>query len=72
MDSKFDTDLDGCDIVAFLQRHLPEIPIVVCSVLYDKKPHWLRKKYEHALGVRAIIGKAPFPKGADLVRMCTE
>ena len=51
VDSQFVSDVDGTDVIAFLRKHLPSIPIVVCSALYNSKRDWLLQKYQDAPGV---------------------
>lgn len=73
VDAHFDSEVDGADIVSFMQKHLPKVPIVVCSVLYDMptKRDWLLRTYKGGPGVRAVIGKTPFPKGMDILNVCS-
>lgn len=33
VDSEFESEIDGLDIIRFLQKNIPEVPIVVCSIL---------------------------------------
>lgn len=72
VDSQFcDSEIDGAGVVKFLHRQMPRLPIVICSILYDKEAsrERLLRTYRNAPGVRGIIGKTPFPDGSDIVRM---
>lgn len=70
VDCYFDFAIDGANIVAQLQRENATIPIVVCSKLLDtlQSRTSVVATYERLPGVRALIGKRPFPTGAELLR----
>jgi len=74
VDSQFANDIDGVDIVKYLNQTMPDIPIIICSVLCDKATSnkWLQKTYRDLPGVRRIIGKIPFPSGNQIIDICND
>jgi CheY-like chemotaxis protein len=69
VDSQFEDPIDGIDIVRYLYENFPGIPIVVCTYLFDfiGKREWIFEQYRYLPGVRAVIGKKPFPKGQQIL-----
>lgn len=74
VDSHFDDPIDGIDIVRYLNENLPGIPIVVCTYLFDipEKREWIFEQYRDLPGVRAVIGKKPFPNGQQILDLCKD
>jgi DNA-binding NtrC family response regulator len=64
VDSWFDWQRDGLQLVKEFQELCPEVPVVVCTVLRDKeqysKHQALFQEY-HDCGVNKILPKRPFP-----------
>jgi len=69
IDSKFDTDIDGLDIIKNMHELYPDIPFIVCSILMDdvNKRNWIFDQYQEAPQVRRILGKNPFPQSEQLI-----
>ena len=69
VDSNFDTEIDGIDIVRQLQNVCRKVPIIICSLLFDdvSKRTWLYNQYIQLPQVRRVIGKTPFPSGEDVI-----
>ena len=69
VDSRFQTDIDGADIIRFLHVTLPDVPIVVCSMLFDDhtKRQSIYSHYKNAPGVRSLFPKSPFPTAEEIL-----
>ena len=72
VDSEFESEIDGLDIIRFLQHNMPEVPIAVCSHLLDNpaKRNWILSRYRGLPGVRGVFGKKPFPTAEDIFSAC--
>ena len=72
VDSRFESDIDGLDIIRFLQQNMPNVPIVVCSILLDDpaKRNWIISRYRDLPGVRGVFSKQPFPTVEDICSAC--
>jgi CheY-like chemotaxis protein len=67
------TEIDGIDIVRFCHENMPEVPLVVCTVLLtDKsKRDWICRRYENLPGVRAVFSKDPLPTVEEIIAACS-
>jgi hypothetical protein len=69
VDSEFEDVIDGIYVVKYLNENFPGISIVVCTKYFNdpEKKEWLFEQYKDLPGVRAVIGKKPFPKGKEII-----
>ena len=69
IDSKFDADIDGLDIIKNMHELYPHMPFIVCSILIDdlNKRNWIFDQYREAPQVKRILGKSPFPESEQLI-----
>jgi CheY-like chemotaxis protein len=70
VDCEFEFRTDGLQVIRSLQTARPGLPVVVCSRLLDhpSERDFVVRSYRGLPGVRALIGKKPFPTGAELLR----
>lgn len=66
-DCRFDSDIDGINIVKQMNDLLPNTPIVICSILVNdvKKKDWIFNYYFGLPNVCKILPKNPFPSEID-------
>jgi hypothetical protein len=70
IDSHFQADVDGFEILRKLIGVVPNIRVVVCTVLLNDpaKKQWVTEKYNDAPpNFRALLPKIPFPSAEDIL-----